>query len=260
MTWVLAEWRSWSVGQGAAFAAVVLVGLEILAYLVNAMQYATAKRIPNNGKHLDVLSSKDMAFISVSKLSTVVFTHHMLLYCGSSGSNVVWSLSGVTLLNTLAALPLLYLVYDFFYTAWHRFLHLRFIYAYVHKHHHQQHAPSRGNLDAINVHPVEFIVGEYDHLLSLYLVATFVTPVHVLTVLVFIVLGGFLASLNHTRFDVVSPIFPQIYQVAYHDIHHYDPLWNYGQYLMFWDALTGSFKSTASAQAQLAAKQKAKQA
>ena len=242
LTWVITEWREWSLAQALIFSLVVLVGLEVLAFLVNLMRFSTSARIPMRGKHLDALAAKDWCFISISKLSTVVFTHHLLLFCGRPDSGVVWDPLQLTLGNSLLALPSLYIVYDFFYTAWHRFLHLRFIYPYIHKHHHQQHAPSRGNLDAINVHPIEFITGEYDHLFSLFLVTRYLTQVHILTVLVFIVLGGFLASLNHTRFDVVSPLIPQIYQVRYHDIHHYDPIWNYGQYIMLWDALTGTFR------------------
>ena len=31
-------------------------------------------------------------------------------------------------------------------------------------------------------------------------------------------------------------------QVKYHDIHHWFPESNYGQYIMLWDRLMGSFK------------------
>merc|ERR1712216_210101 len=65
---------------------------------------------------------------------------------------------------------LMYVTYDFFYYWFHRTLHLRSLYKFVHKHRHRQHAPTRGNLDAINVHPFEFICGEYNHLLAVSLV------------------------------------------------------------------------------------------
>jgi hypothetical protein len=120
-----------------------------------------------------------------------------------------------------------------------------------------QKAPSRGNADAVNVHPFEFLSGcvteiqrplhstevsynacsrcslaatvsppptssntkttsrEYNHLLAIHLVAQ-VLPLHALTVLVFIVLGGFLASLNHTRFDIKAPgALDLLYQVRF---------------------------------------------
>merc|ERR1712046_262759 len=98
--------------------------------------------------------------------------------------------------NTVGSLVALFVVYDFFYSWLHRILHVKAIYKYVHKHHHRQIAPTRGNIDAINVHPLEFVMGEYLHLLAVWLV-----PCHAITVLLFIVMGGFLASLNHTRFD-----------------------------------------------------------
>lgn len=36
---------------------------------------------------------------------------------------------------------------------------------------------------------------------------------------------------------------PTYIQVKYHDIHHWFPESNYGQYIMLWDRLMGSFKS-----------------
>lgn len=69
------------------------------------------------------------------------------------------------------------------------------------QHHHRQKAPSRGNLDAINVHPFEFAVGEYLHLLPIYLV-----PCHAYAVVFFVLAGGVLASLNHTRLDISLPL------------------------------------------------------
>jgi hypothetical protein len=52
------------------------------------------------------------------------------------------------------------------------------VYRLVHKHHHRQHAPSRGNTDAVNVHPFEFVVGEYLHLAAVLLVGTALRQLH----------------------------------------------------------------------------------
>ena len=64
---------------------------------------------------------------------------------------------------------------------------MRQFYGLIHKHHHRQKAPSRGNIDAINVHPFEFAVGEYLHLLTVYLI-----PCHIYTVAFFVLAGGIL--------------------------------------------------------------------
>lgn len=224
----------------------VLAGLEILACLVFVFGHACrAASIPMRGKHLDVLEKWDLIFISFNKLATTLFSYHLLKFqwFSSSPSQFAWKISELTWMNTLVALPSLYVTYDFFYTLFHRCLHHRSVYKYIHKHHHRQKAPSRGNVDAVNVHPVEFLIGEYNHLFALWLVSRFVVPVHVYTSLVFIVLGGFLASLNHTRFDVsTSGWCSGLYEVRNHDVHHWFPESNYGQYLMLWDHVFGSFK------------------
>lgn len=237
-TWRLPHYLGWGLA--------VLLGLELLAALVFAFGYLRrAPSIPVRGKHLDTLEPLDLGFIAFNKLATTLFSYHLLrfLYTSANPGEIVWRVEDLTWRNTLLALPLLYIVYDFFYTLFHRGLHLRRFYKYIHKHHHRQKAPSRGNVDAVNVHPFEFLVGEYNHLFAVYLVSRFLVPVHALTVLTFIVLGGFLASLNHTRFDIQTPgVTSALYQVRFHDIHHWFPESNYGQYIMLWDHVFGSFK------------------
>ena len=90
-------------------------------------------------------------------------------------------------------------------------------------------------MDAVNVHPFEFLVGEFLHLLTVMAI-----PTHIVTVFVFFLFSGFCASLNHTRFDVRLL---GVYEVRAHDVHHRLPQTNYGQYSMFWDKVWGSFRS-----------------
>merc|ERR1719378_1793631 len=123
-------------------------------------------------------------------------TFHYLQFMASS-PNILWRLDQVTFANTCVALPAFFVVYDFFYAPFHRALHHRSVYAYVHKHHHRQVVPTRGNTDAINVHPFEFLLGEYNHVLAIHLVSRYVTDVHALTCILFLIVGGTLATLNH---------------------------------------------------------------
>ena len=152
----------------------------------------------------------------------------------------------MTLTNTCLALPAFFVVYDAFYAPFHRALHHRWVYAYVHKHHHRQVVPTRGNTDAINVHPFEFLLGEYNHILAIYLVSRFVCPIHAIACVLFLVVGGTLATLNHTRLDCSFLTIPflgvPIFAVRAHDTHHAIPNTNYGQYIMFWDWVMGTFK------------------
>jgi sterol desaturase/sphingolipid hydroxylase (fatty acid hydroxylase superfamily) len=231
------EWslENWSVGTIVGLCGAILVGLEILQRILHPIFSNTGtKLIPIKGKHLDTLSFDDNLFISINKGLTCMFVYHLIWVCQKSPS-IVWNHSEVNLYNTLGSIVAFYIFYDFFYTNFHRFLHIRSLYAYIHKHHHKQKAPSRGNLDAINVHPFEFVVGEYLHLLTIYFI-----PSHIYTVVFFILAGGVLASLNHTRYDINIP---WVYCVKVHDVHHRLPESNYGQYIMFWDSIFGSYRS-----------------
>lgn len=166
----------------------------------------------------------------------LAFVYHCLQYWCLS-ARVPWALGELSLANTVLALPMLFIFYDFFYCLWHRLLHVRAIYGFVHKHHHRQVVPTRGNYDAMNVHPLEFIVGEYLHLLAMAAV-----PAHVTTYGFFFLLLGVLTGLNHTRCDITLP---GLFSVRWHDLHHRIPQVNYGQYTMVWDILWGSFRTDA---------------
>lgn len=208
------------------------------------------KRIPVRGKHLDDLNSKDLLFIGISKAATAPFVYCYLRYAFFEPI-VEWDLRQVTWENTILPLIALFVVFDFFYTLLHGALHIKAIYGWIHKHHHHQKAPSRANVDAVNVHPVEFFLGEYNHLWSLYLVCQVVklllptARIHAASAMAFLVIGGLLAGWNHTRYDIVWKL-PVVNVIIYdskaHDVHHRIPQSNYGQYTMFWDTLFQTYR------------------
>lgn len=78
-----------------------------------------------------------------------------------SQSSIPWWPSSLSWINTALVFPFLFLIYDFFYCVLHTVLHFRSIYGWIHKHHHRQHSPTRGYIDAANVHPIEFVLGEW---------------------------------------------------------------------------------------------------
>lgn len=228
------EYSKWTVNILPLFVGIIFLGLEILAVIVQPVcEMFQISKIPIKGKHLDEFDSLDRTYILINKLSTAAFVYHVL-YVTTHTSTIKWDPSEVTIGNTLGSLVLFYIFYDFFYCNFHRILHIRWLYPLIHKHHHRQKAPSRGNPDAINVHPFEFIVGEYLHLLTIWTI-----PCHIYTAAFFIVLGGILASLNHTRYDVRWSWF---FNVNVHDVHHRIPESNYSQYTMLWDYLQGSYR------------------
>jgi len=205
----------------------------------------SAKDLAARGKPLEVLARIDRQYIAFSQCAIVIMSFHYLQFMASS-PNVLWKPEQMTFASTCIPLPLFFIVYDAFYAPFHRALHHRSVYAYVHKHHHRQVVPTRGNTDAINVHPFEFLMGEYNHVLTIFLVSRYIMPIHAIACLLFLVLGGTLATLNHTRLDLSFLRLPftkvPIFGVRAHDTHHAIPNSNYGQYIMLWDYVMGTFR------------------
>jgi len=236
----------WSTMDKVLFMALIMAALEILNYICNNLgDWINADRIPVRGKHLDELRPRDRLFIGISKAQTGPFLYLLLRYCFHE-SNVLWTFESESFSwkTTLLPLPVLYIVYDFFYTLLHGFLHIQALYPLIHKHHHIQKAPSRATDDAVNVHPVEFTLGEYNHLFTIFLYSRVMNlKLHILGALLFLALGGVLAGLNHTRFDLTLRVLGvTIYDSKAHDVHHRIPQSNYGQYTMFWDYVFGSYR------------------
>ena len=218
----------WGAPEVLVFGVLTQVGLEFYRHGVPQL-FGSWDQLPPRGKPLETLQRIDRLYIACSQVAIVVMTFHFLQFMAAS-ERVLWQPAQLSAASVLLPLPALFLVYDAFYSVFHRALHHRSVYAYVHKHHHRQLVPTRGNTDAINVHPLEFIpgehdrqhvhdtsttrpqfvrdlsstrprlAGEYNHLLAFYLVSR-AMPVHALSGILFLVLGGTLATLNHTRID-----------------------------------------------------------
>ncbi len=199
--------------------------------------------IPVRGKHLDTLESIDLLYISMNKIATVPFAYLVVKYMYHE-PNAIWSLQSITIANTLLPILPFIIIYDFFYTLLHWFLHMQFIYGSIHKHHHRQKAPSRANVDAVNVNPIEFFLGEYNHILALYIYCNLLgMPIHILSIPIILVYAAVLAGLNHTRFDSKIEIKGvTLFDSKWHDVHHRIPQCNYGQYTNFWDRCFGTFR------------------
>lgn len=232
----------------AAFSTIVYFGFHIYEYCLIPILANTLfrGRLPHKAPKLDKLDFIDNAYITFNKLVSILFVYHSALFVMNSGMECDFYklLDKDYLLGTLAKVPLQYAIffvfYDFVYTLFHWALHIPFLYTLIHKHHHKQMSPFRGNKDAINVHPFEYVTGEYNHLFTLFVALKVLGPsnVHAVSYVLWVFLGGCLASLNHTRVNVHIPY---IFNVAAHDFHHRKYRCNYGQYTMLWDAVFGTW-------------------
>ncbi|CBH10722.1 C-5 sterol desaturase, putative [Trypanosoma brucei gambiense DAL972] len=237
-----------TVVMSVALTATVFLGFSLYnRMVVPLIARVVGGRIPTRAQCLKTLTFKDRLFIALSKIFTVLFVYHSYLFITDTEvSNMSLNFNDFNVvLCGVAWMPVhlvaLFIIYDFFYTLFHWALHWRPIYPLIHKHHHRQVTPFRGNDDAVNDHPIEYVIGEYNHIFALYLL-TRIAPagqVHVLTAILFVFIGGTLASLNHTRIDVYIPY---VFNVRAHDLHHYQFKYNYGQYIMLWDWVFGTYK------------------
>lgn len=232
----------------AVFLVVIFVGFEFYNRVVIPFVGALVRsRIPIHVKPLEKLTVLDKFYIFLAKAVTALFVYHTYKFTVASDvSRISLNFAPHAIVTALKWFPLhlflLIMIYDFFYTLFHWALHWPPIYPLIHKHHHRQMSPFRGNSDAINDHPFEYISGEYLHLFSLFLLTRVSPPqqVHAITVVLFIFIGGTLASLNHTR---INFHIPYMFNVNSHDYHHRQPRVNFGQYIMFWDWVFGTYQA-----------------
>lgn len=230
------------------FLVVIFLGFEFYNRIVIPFVGVFVRsRIPVHAKPLEKLTVLDKLYIFLAKAVTALFVYHTYKFTvATEVSRISLNFAPNAITTALKWFPLhlflLIVMYDFFYTLFHWALHWPPIYPLVHKHHHRQMSPFRGNSDAINDHPFEYISGEYLHLFSLFLLTRFCPPqqVHAITVILFIFIGGTLASLNHTRINFHIPF---MFNVNSHDYHHRQPRVNFGQYIMFWDWVFGTYQA-----------------
>ncbi len=234
---------TWGWVHYAVFIAIIQLGFEVYLHVLPwVFDKGAWRSIAWRGRHLDKLSTLDRCFIRFNRMCVPVMTYHYLLHAVHN-SRIPWALGALGVRNSLVALPVCFACYDLVYATGHRLMHARWLYAYVHKHHHRQIVPTRGNTDAINVHPIEFFFGEYNHIAAVWATAWLVGSMHALTCLLFLFFGGALATLNHTRFDVRITLFGlPLFDVRAHDVHHRVPMSNFGQYTMLWDRVCGWYR------------------
>ena len=92
-------------------------------------------RVSPGGAILHKRVTKDYVFLAFNKCITSVFMVHFIRHMASS--ECVQGLANASLLNSIAPLPLMFVAYDFFYSPFHRFMHWKPVYPFVHKHHHR---------------------------------------------------------------------------------------------------------------------------
>lgn len=123
----------------------------------------------------------------------------------------------------------------------HRFLHLRWVYPYIHKMHHEY--SQTVGIASQYTHPVEFVLGN--------VIPTAVGPLilgphmHLLTVFAWYALRIGESLDGHCGYEFsFSPyrLIPFSGSASYHDYHHSHNVGNYASFFQIWDTIFGTNK------------------
>jgi len=196
------------------------VAEELLSFaIVTALQWSKHTKLPSRVpvpmmKGLETLQAKDYAFLVINQFVEMSFVVHLFALM----LRLPKFLAEATLMNTVVAFYMCFIIDDFFYYWAHRFMHLPAVYPWCHKHHHRQALPARGYLDAANEHPMEQVVGLGCVYLALFAVIA-TTGFHAGAVFFFFVAYASLAMLNHTPYDVQLGWLMLGYAVRAHEMH-----------------------------------------
>ena len=133
----------------------------------------------------------------------------------------------------LVGSPLLFLAFSDTCVYWiHRMLHHRLLYAPIHKLHHKYKETTP--FSAYAFHPLDgWLQG------CPYHVFVFLFPMHHVTYFLSLAMVGLWTINIHDRTTMKLPF---VNGAAHHTIHHTGFNYNYGQYLVFWDKIGGSFR------------------
>lgn len=107
------------------------------------------------------LDARSYIYLSLNAFNEYSFVMRLTHYLWRGGHQQLlsWKLSQLTLGNTLVAFGIMFISMDLLYAPLHHILHMPSFYPLIHKHHHRQHFPTRGYLDAGNEHPIEHMIG-----------------------------------------------------------------------------------------------------
>lgn len=233
--WNLNLWE-WIVG-GLCIRAAIAFYDHLVVFLVDSIFHNRLLPTRTTGKPVRyvALDRQSFIYLCINAAHEWVFVQRLCHYIWYS-PDVSLKLEDITFINTIGALAIMFLVLDVCYAPCHHILHMPAIYPLIHKHHHRQHFPTRGYLDAGNEHPIEHVIGVLCTWASV-LTAVRLVDAHAVILFLFFNFHAALAMLNHSPYDVEF----LGYSVANHEMHHRKFTVNYAQYSMIYDHLMGTF-------------------
>eukprot|EP00591_Stephanopyxis_turris_P006377 CAMPEP_0195529876 /NCGR_PEP_ID=MMETSP0794_2-20130614/32519_1 /TAXON_ID=515487 /ORGANISM="Stephanopyxis turris, Strain CCMP 815" /LENGTH=307 /DNA_ID=CAMNT_0040661251 /DNA_START=64 /DNA_END=987 /DNA_ORIENTATION=+ len=227
--------HSWLLG-GVLIRGAIAFYDHLVIFLIEKLSGAPllpTRTVTNKPVRYVTLDTKSIVFLFINSIHEWIFVQRLCHYLWHS-PNVSKEASDIGCINTVVALYVMFVILDVCYAPLHHILHMPAIYPLIHKHHHRQHYPTRGYLDAGNEHPIEHIIGVCA-VWGAVMGALYVTGAHAVTIFVFFNVHAALAMLNHSPYDVRWNVVGLNYSVANHEMHHRKFTVNYAQYCMWYD-------------------------
>ena len=241
--WGLEVWQ-WTAGAISIRAAIAFYD-HLVIFLIDSL--LQSRRLPTRTTGRPVryvsLDTQSLVYLTINALHEWIFVQRLCHFIWTS-PRVPLAVEEIGIVNTLGAMYVMFVVLDVLYSPQHHILHKPFLYPLIHKHHHRQHYPTRGYLDAGNEHPIEHVVGVMSTWGAVLSVVYGPTGAHGVTLFLFFNVHAALAMLNHSPYDVRFPLLPfglAEYSVANHEMHHRKFTVNYAQYCLWYDHVMGTY-------------------
>ena len=234
--------RWWFAGYAFKLASITLLDKLVERFGKLIQQGRLQYRVKNaQGRETDhELVWIDYLYLFLNSFLETIFLFHLVVYVWEDDI-LKWGWAEVTVWNTLPALWLCLFINDLLYAPTHWAMHLRFLYPYIHKHHHRSVLPSRYYWDAGNEHPLEQVGGLSCLWYTLHIVPA-LTGMHVGVMCCHFPLYLTMQILNHSPFDIRFNVLGIQYESGLHEMHHRIPKCNMAQYCMTLDKLTGWYR------------------
>mmetsp|Transcript_31093 Transcript_31093/g.35414 ORF Transcript_31093/g.35414 Transcript_31093/m.35414 type:complete len:333 (-) Transcript_31093:241-1239(-) len=243
--WELTAWQ-WLLG-GLLIRGAIAFYDHLVVYIIDSICQENFLPTRTTGKPVRyvTLDTKSVVFLTINAFDEWIFVQRLCHFIWYS-PDVSLDLNEISVVNTIGAIYVMFIVLDVIYAPCHHILHMPWCYKYIHKHHHRQHFPTRGYLDAGNEHPIEHVVGILCTWGAVLTAVYGPTGAHGVTLFFFFNIHAALAMLNHSPYDVEFAIIPygiMKYSVANHEMHHRKYTINYAQYCMWYDYLMNTYRN-----------------
>lgn len=242
---MLAPIATWTLSQWAIFPWLFVIPAELLALVVDAFIYLLPKagnvELPGPPKESrpPLEYSPDVAYIAFNRLVMLPFVALLNMKVIFASSAVVWDFADATVWNTVLAFVISFSMSDFVYYVGHRVVHrYKFLYTFIHKHHHGEPLPRRGWADTCNAHPTDFF---YTGVSTSPMSTLWLLPagsVHVGTIAAMMYTNMFVGAFGHCRLDFNLGFF----NTRFHAGHHALSNCNFAQNVEIWDRIFGTFR------------------